>query len=433
MRFIFQLRAVFGALFLGLLVACGGSNPDEDQEQTATAVTTTSAAKPLQAQLYLESSGSMFPYEADAGGDFNNAVQQVIGAFHNLPPHKARLYTVNDKVYPLNVDLPTFIGTPNLFSLTKGKGNPTTTNFRGIFNHLLDSLRQGQVAILVSDLIYSDASTAKVSASAALANIRDLMDVTFSPHAGKSAVLVVKMKSDFKGKYYARTGAISYAGSRPYYLVLISDKATMQRLLTEEKLAPLRRFADLPGYEAQHYFGPGVTPTYSVLEKDPNQAGEFDPDAKEEVQGSGEIIHAIENVEADPATGQLTIAVGVKLRGLPLDASYLTNPASYQITSPDGFKVSKVQLNPTTAPGYTHKILLSTKQRVSSGKHEVRIALRRQFPPTWVIRTGTDNDGRSNPNFANTTFGFTALMQGIENAYNKDQTPTYFTLTLQLD
>ncbi|MCY7352208.1 MAG: hypothetical protein LH606_16340 [Cytophagaceae bacterium] len=430
MRSIFRLQSVFLVLLMGLLIACG---PGPDDGGGTTDPPPPPPVKSLQAHLYLESSGSMFPYEADAGGDFNNAVQQVIGAFHNLPPNKARLYTVNDKVYPLNVDLPTFIATNNLFSLTKGKGTPNTTNFRGIFNHLLDSLRQGQVAILVSDLIYSDASTNKVSAKEAMANIRDLMDETFSRHADKSSVLVVKMNADFKGPYYARNGKFTHNGPRPYYLVFISDKTTMQRLLTEEKLAPLRRFADLPGYEAQHYFGPSLTPRYSVLEKDPNQVGDFDQSSTEVGRGQEGIIHAIENVETNPDTRQITIAVGVNLSGLPLDASYLTNPASYQVSSPDGFKVTKVQLKPETAPGYTHRILLTTKQGISSGKHEVKIALRRQFPPTWITRTGTDNDSQNNPNFSNTTFGFTALMQGVENAYNKSQTPTYFTLTLQID
>ena len=428
-----------------MLLGCGGSGPPKKYgsgtETTPAASSTTASAAlvpPLHLRLYLESSASMFPYEAmGTDGKFNNSLQKLVGWFEGGKASSTQFYTVNDQVYPLGADVSGFIKSDNVFALTKGKGNPSYTDFQAIFKNILSDLPEGRISVLASDLIYSDKFMKPGMANKNLDDIESLMQNVFAGSAKNTSLLIIKLSAGFNGKFFSTNGAKVYNGQRPYYLCLLARHATMRALLTKDENATLRRFDQLPGYQNQLFFGPEQAPFYTVLLKDPAQKGRAVQESEEMMQKpKPAYIHRLEDVESSPVGNELAVVVGVDLGGYALTEAVKTNPASYAVESVEGFTVKKVEAVTSGFP-YTHKLVLSTTKAHTGGKRDVSVALiafRQDFPPTWVKQTGVSDDSDvKKSTFPTTTFGFTNLVQGIENAYNPNRRPDHFRLTISLN
>ncbi len=450
MRILWLRTIYFSALTASalLLTQCGGGDRKRGNQGEATEPSTETAEsvsepqsvkaapKNLKAKLYLEASGSMFPYDAAGStGEFDEALQNLLTAFETQKPGSTELFVVNDNVYPMGVSFQQLVEQPNIFTLAKDKGDSRHTDFSLIFKTILSGLKEGEVGVLFSDLIYSTESTSAQSSAKILADVETLMQTTFASQTKDKSLLLIKLQGAFKGTYYPHNGGGKpYNGSRPYYIALMATNATMKALLSDEKFESLSRFSDLPGFEAFHYFTSASdnVPFYTVLLKDADQAGQFEQ-SRQERKTNKEAIHTLENIEADRKTRGLTLAVGVDLGGFYLPDSYKTDPKSYEIESDEGFKIQKIVAE-RGPEGYTHKFLLTTAEPQGGGKREISIRLKRKFPPAWIAQTTTADD--SNPkseDFSEKTFGILNFTRGIEKAYNPQQAPTYFTISLYLN
>ncbi|PQA60558.1 hypothetical protein [Siphonobacter curvatus] len=430
-----------------VLTQCGGGSgkrgnqvsEEATEPSTASAPvaeTPKAAPKNLKAKLYLEASGSMFPYDAAGStGEFDEALQKLLTEFETQKSGSTELFVVNDNVYPMGVSFQQLVEQPNIFTLTEGKGDSKHTDFSLIFKTILSDLKEGEVGVLFSDLIYSTESTTAQSATKILADVETLMQTTFAPQTKGKSLLLLKLNGQFKGTYYPHNGGGKpYSGSRPYYIALMATNATMKALLADPKFESLSRFSELPGFDSFHYFTSATDnlPFYTVLLKDAEQAGQFEQSRQERKERSN-IVHTLENIKADRKTQGLTIALGVDLGGFYLPESYKTDPKSYEIESDEDFKIQKIVAE-NGPEGYTHKFLLSTPEPQGGGKREITIRLKRKFPPRWITQTHTQDD--SNPNaeaFAETTFGLLNFTRGIEKAYNPQNADTYFAISLTLN
>lgn len=434
----FPLRWVIPVL---LLSACGGEPPkkygNSSEPAAPSAVTTTPATgvPPLHLRLYLESSASMFPYEAGTDGQFKAALQTMVDNFEGTRAGSTQFYTVNDAVYPLKISTSDFIKINNLFDLTKGKGDFKYTDFQKIFQSVLSDLPEGRVAVLASDLIYSDKFMQPGAATKNLNAIKSLMQNVFAGSAKTTSLLVLKMAAGFNGPYFSVNGKRTYTGDRPYYLCLLARHATMRALLTKPENQTLRHFNQLPGYQNQLFFGPEQAPFYTVLLRDPNQKGQMVQESGE-MQGNKKagstVVRSLDGVQPSPAGNELAVVLGVDLGGYALPEAVKTAPASYAVESPEGFSVKKIE---AASPGlpYTHKLVLRTTAARTGGERPLSVTLKRDFPPTWVRSTGVADDSNVQAaSFPKTTFGFTNLTQGIETAYNPGQRPEHFRLRISL-
>lgn len=388
------------------------------------------SGKPLRLKLYLEASGSMFPYDAPGGnGAFKRTLNDVLTEFDAVNPGQGKLFVVNTEVNDLGLSLPQFFKEKNIFTVAKTKGKTTSTDFEKIFTDILSNTSGDDLSILVSDLIYSDANLAGMSAQKTLDAASSLLTTVFNPYASTHSMLVLKFNADFDGTYYSWNNAKKkYAGQRPYYLCLIGRNETMQRLYQDQTYQTIRRFDQLPGFADSWFFGRDektIAPFYSVLVTDPTRKGRFKR-SDEEVRSHAKAVHTISDVQPDVTDKSLTIPVAVDLSALRLPASLLTDASQYVVDGKDNFKVSAVQAY-SGANGTTHKLLLTT-DKPARGERTATIRLRRQFPPRWIANTNTTND--ADPD-ANSTFGIQNLLQGVERAYNPNNQTEYFTLTIQ--
>ncbi|AUD07116.1 hypothetical protein [Spirosoma pollinicola] len=391
-----------------------------------------SSSKPLRLKLYLEASGSMFPYDAPTGnGAFKRTLNDVLTEFDGINPNQGKLFVVNTEVNDMGLTLPQFFKEKNIFTVAKTKGKTTSTDFERIFGDILRNTSGDDLSVLVSDLIYSDPGLAGMSAQKTLDAASSLLTTVFNPYASTHSMLVIKLKSDFDGTYYSWNNAKKkYTGERPYYLCLIGRNETMKRLYQDQTYETIRRFDQLPGYADSWFFGrdtKAVTPFYSILVTDPARKGRFKR-SDEEVRSHAKAIHSLADVQPDVTDKNLTIPVAVDLSAMRLPASLLTDASQYVVEGKDNFKVSAVQAY-SGANSTTHKLLLST-DKPARGNRTATIRLRRQFPPRWIASTNTTNDASPD---ANSTFGIQNLLQGVERAYNPNNQTEYFTLIINLE
>jgi len=76
------------------------------------------SSKPLRLKLYLEASGSMFPYDAPGGnGAFKRTLNDVLTEFDGINPGQGKLFVVNTEVNDLGLSLPQFFKEKNIFTV----------------------------------------------------------------------------------------------------------------------------------------------------------------------------------------------------------------------------------------------------------------------------------------------------------------------------
>lgn len=447
------LPVFFFALFL--LTACGSDTGNDTKHrrtrrEKSTGTTGKSTEEPdkstagksvpsgqqarveqLTAKLYLEASGSMFPYDAPTtNGEFKRAITQLLTPFENQQPGQTQLFVANDKVYDLDLSFNAFIKKGNLYDKASKKGNASYTDFDLIFGDILTNLNAGEVAVLASDLIYSPRNPAGISTQKVMNMGEELMTNAFGPYRKTHSVLVLQLEADFQGTYYPQTGGKpkSYSGPRPYYLVLMARNATMQQFLANRAT---HDFTRLPGFQNFYLFtdAAATTPFYTILVRDAAKKGNFSRN-DDELKAGAKATHAIESIEADRVSKGLSVPVAVNFSTLYLPGSTLTDASQYSVEGKDNFRVSRATAyGETPGPqGTTHKLVLTTDKPTRSNR-TATIRLRRSFPPRWVTNSHTETD--TTPD-AETTVGLQNLLRGIERAYNPTNQPYYCAMMISL-
>lgn len=362
--------------------------------------------KPLSFRIFLEQSGSMAPYDSPSGdGSFKAAVM----ALQNNLPGKVAVEHIGEKGY---------------------------TDFRSIFDDLLNKTKENEISILVTDMIYSVKDMQGVNPEKVFSEARGMISSVFKEEVEKKAMLVVKMNASYNGPYYSYDNSVQpYNGRRPYYIVIVGDNRNMSRLTLDRQLATFADFKALRGYEnmylyeARHLYAP----YYSLLLSNDDIRGRFQPERGQESR-----ITRIKGVELDKNSGDLQLVLAVDLGGMLIDEGYLTDVSNYELESSDAVKIKKIRrITPKDATPAekkyigkaTHIFVLSMSEVAHD--QEVKIKLKNRLPK-WIADSSTDDDLRVD---GHTTFGLRYLLEGIYDSYKRmsDGEPTYFELELNLE
>jgi hypothetical protein len=394
-----------------------------------------SVESPLKARLYLESSASMFAYDNPQGkGLFKEALTELLLPFERTQPGQNRLSVVNNNVYPLTMPFSGFIASANLYPPQVRLGDSRFTDFRLIFDKVLQQVRPGEVSILASDLIYSpidrNASPDKVMLMG-----QGLLADAFGRVADNTSLLVLQLAADYRGTYFSETARkwVAAPSSRPYYLCLIALNQTMRQLLANADQYNLWKLAGFQNFWLFSTNAASDLPLYTVLCKDAAHKGNLRQNDEERLAGA-KLTHSLQGVGLDKISSSVVMPVAIDLSGLYLPDAVKADTSMYQITGPDCFRLTKIDTYPKVDGALggpyktTHKLLLATN-RLARGNRTVTIRIKRTFPPPWIASSHTTDDSAPTPT---TTFGLRHLMEGIEQAYNPTHQPAYFTLTITL-
>jgi hypothetical protein len=423
----------FYLLGLSFLFACGGK-----KEQTS--VKKAPLETIIEPKIYLEHSGSMYFYDgANVKGQFKNTLVELMQGFEEIKPKTSLVYIVNDSVYNYPQSFKDLITSKNIFA--NKIGNPAYTDFQIIFDTMLKDLKEDQISILFSDLIYSGKNSNGKIPSRIMDEAEQLCRGVFTNYSTNTSVLILQLHADYNGVYYPYNSPNKgkpYNGNRPYYVCLLAKNKTMEKFLNDTPYAKIRNFEQLPNFKNKILFTNGTllsNPYYTILENDSDGKGQFNKGDRD-LNKSG--IHAIEDVESPHRkTDKLRICVAIKFPKGAISESEITNINNYQI---DGFKddFKLIEIKPVNRKndGTTHKLILEAS-KVAGGEREVLIKFKKTFPPEWVSNTHTDDDTNINPNeitFSDRTFGFSNMMNGFNSAYGTTNSNSnyYFTLKLNL-
>ena len=381
----------------------------------------------LSLSIYFERSGSMVPYDqASGGGQLKKAVNDLINFFPT--GHQAAINIVNSDIYPYQGTVDSFLQDRDIYASTKGVGNASYTDFKVIFDKIFQAQRPGNVAVLVTDLIYSPKNTSGVSVEKILNEENSLATSIFTRYKGKS-IIVNQLHGDFDGQYYPYNGKpFAYKGLRPFYVIIIADASTIDRMAGDPQF---NNFLHLAGTVNSYRFNQAhTTLDAKLIPVWRNNAGR----CRESRDEKGLITHC----ENDRETGQFAFSMAVNFNGLQKEDTFLSNPANFNVQSQNGFtlKVEKIVPadvngnNKAYLEGMTHVLTFTGK--FNTAKDEIIVNLRNDFP-TWIAQTSSrDDSAASVPGFASSTFGLEQFLRGIYDAFAASQS-NYTTLNIRLE
>ena len=369
--------------------------------------------KELTLTVYFERSGSMTPYDTPGGGgQLKKAVNDLINFFPSKEGVKINI--VNDNIYPYSGSVDSFLQDRNIYESTKGTGNASYTDFKLIFEKIIQAQKPGNVSVLVTDLIYSPQNTADVSVEKILNEENSVATSIFKTYKGKS-IIVNQLMGDYNGQYYPYNGApFAYNGKRPFYLIIVADASTIDRMNGDDNFAKFLRPAGLKNSyrfnQAQSEINVKVIPDWK------DNVGRFRQSRSEQNQ--------LTNCEGDRETGILCFTLAANLKPLAKDDSFLTNAANYNVQSQSGFDITIRAIKPdditnnnrSYLDGMTH--LITAKGKFATSRDELSITLANQFPE-WIKTSSSTSD--INPHaadFSTTTFGLERFLQGIYDAFS---------------
>lgn len=356
--------------------------------------------------IYLERSGSMSPYDSkDGDGSFRAALMSL----QNNLPGKSTVDSVGEKEY---------------------------TDFRQIFDNILNRTTDDQVSILITDLIYSVRDMQGVNPQRVFNEIEGMTNAVFKSEVKRKSLLVVRMMGSYNGPYYSYDNSVKpFVGHRPYYIIIVASNANMVRLTHD---ATLRTFADVErmrGYDNMCLMTADdlYQPYYSFLLSNNDVRGRFRPE-----RGQGSQVHNLTGVEPDRNSGDVQLALAVDLSHLLIDQRYLSDVRNYAVEADDDVrikeirKINKRDITPAEKKYLgtaTHIFVLQTS--AISHEQDVKIKLLNRMPE-WIAASSTDSDLKPD---GLTTFGLKYLLGGIFDSYNRnaDDDHAYFELDLELD
>lgn len=379
----------------------------------------------LSLTVYFERSGSMVPYDQrGGGGQLKKAVNDLIN--HFPAGSKVDINIVNDGIYPYQHTVDEFLKDRDIYQSTAGIGDASYTDFQLIFNKILEAQRPGNVSVLVSDLIYSPKDTRGVSLEKIFNEENSLATRVFAKYKGKS-VVVQQFMGDYSGKYYPYNGVpFEYNGKRPFYLVIIGDNESIDQLASDKRYAGV---LDPAGMRNSYRFNQGTSEVQcNVLPDWKDNAGRF------RIRHSDGIV--LNKCDGDRQTGKLCFTVAANLGGLLKDEALLTDAASYDVESIDGYTLTVQPIdqsmvtnnNKSYLDGMTH--LLTLTGDLKSPRDEVRISLRNELP-AWVSQSSSSSDTSTGGSFATTTLGLEQLLGGMFDAMKGGKNIFEVTIKLQ--
>ena len=254
-----KIFAITAISTLILLLSCSGDeiivNSDNNPNQI-------SDIKPI-LKVYIENSGSMDGYMCD-GSQLKDAIFDYVSDLSTCVD-TTQLYYINNRVIPYHADLEQYIKTMNPITFQKAGGNRSNSDLSKMLSTVLDAMTDSTVSIFVSDCILdlpvSDAqrflSTCQISIKNTINKGRKNIPLL--------GVEILKMKSDFNGKYFYQNGGSEVLTNvkRPYYIWIFGNSNVLAKLNTEVLFKGLEKY----GYDNIISYCPKTSIPYDITNR----------------------------------------------------------------------------------------------------------------------------------------------------------------------
>ena len=407
-------------------IACarvGGSNHTVDSDTTTMIVNTTvtqptisvdpNGVKTAQTlHVFIENSGSMNGY-INSNSDFQMAIGRAIQLMKfKYGENNIKTYYINkritQKVRPDGTDLYTFVQQMLQRSQFTSSGSTASTDLNDI---------------VISDFIYSLPSTNGVTTSL----LYGCQNLTMSAFLEKTKTLpqgvslatnLVQLHSNFNGHYWhwERPTGNQYVNlncARPYYLCVLGTDCNVKDFNKSIEIVSLQ------GYKNQ----------FTISNKDMSNAAYTVLDTKYKVgsyrHANDSAIHSITHARKN-SRNEFELAIGIDLSDFSMSDSDKLDVANYTINS-GNYVIKRIeQIDTTTLPNPTDKVLVRKNNcthaiilECTGYPNDISLSIKRKLP-SWVNNASSIDDRciATDPNEQSKTFGLSYFVAGISDAYN---------------
>ncbi|MEY4925750.1 MAG: hypothetical protein RI894_186, partial [Bacteroidota bacterium] len=295
---------------------------------------------------------------------------------------------------------------------------------------------KGKVGVLVSDCVYSLKGG---SAANQLVALKPLITNIFKPKANDLEVLFLQLESGYTGNYYDyNNGKHPFSGKRPYYTIIIAQKAQMSALLHHQNYTAWQTYNTLKGYKNSAHFtatNANANTYFSVLPLT-EKGGTWtfaptDPNCIKGIAGCNLM-----------GGKKLQFAIVADMSNVYADETYKTTPSNFSIQGTDAFIIKKIaridasnlQNNDKHYTQSATHIITVEAAKLTVASQDVKIQLNALLPE-WVAESSNTDDRTTHIDklAASQTFGLEPLMQGIYSAYHSQgSTPAFFTINVNV-
>ena len=396
-------------------------------------------------KVYIENSGSMNGY-VEGATDFENAVYSYLSDLQlaNLGTrtredslsfkNRMELNFINSCISPQEAsDIIEFIKKlePKVFrdDAEKHGGDLGTSDISDIIGKILDNLKDDEIAILVSDCIFSPGKEYKVKDNAD--DYLVAQQIGIKNHVAKKmaanpniSFVMMRLLSQFNGNYYNKfDDSIGLKNvKRPFYIWLMGDSKYLKKIMNTVD------YHKIKGGGVQNIYAISSAVqnlNYGIL--DQPRIGKF---SRDKAASKTSIVNAkTENRGGEP---QFQLSIGVDYSNLLLEDEYLLDSMNYNISNDSySLKVTKnPNKNPNQSSSYTHIIKLTLKQPIIS-KGIVKISLLNNMPK-WIYAFNDEDGSNINADRAmEKTYGLKYLAEGVYDAFAKSD--KYATITININ
>lgn len=364
--------------------------------------------EPVVCKVYIENSASMDGY-VNGATDFKKFLYDYCSLLRNHGG-KLEFYYANKRIIPYKASLEDFIQnlTPQTFR-ARG-GDRSNTELPELIESILEDMEEDNVALIVSDFLYSPKEESYISRDTWIQNI-------FSEYLRKhpdNALIVYRLESEFKGNYYDRDDdRFSIDAQRPYFIWITGPSDCLQTLVNSYSLKTLSR-----GKTANALFldpRDAIEVPYNIVLGSGNfRLDRRDPHA---------IVDARKNVRGIE-TNLLTFRVNVSLEALFCSEDYLLDPANYEL----GDRDYKLTVSRSQNPGFTHTLSFSSPIVKPS---LLNVQLKKKLP-SWVVQYDDPIGDGISDTLMSKTYGLAYLLKGAWAAYTLHN-DTYATIRVKIN
>lgn len=418
-------------------VSCGGSGgvfpPCSDSVVSV---------KPHRLHVFIDNSGSMKGY-INPESDFKSVIYNIVEDVKlDLDSGDVKLYYVNNSITPFkDKDEGYWIDE----MLDEDQFSKATTDLNRIIKQVLDSVNSTDVAVLISDMIYSVAYSGR-NTEVTKSKLNECQDRTKFTLLSKAkqmpdnnlALNFVKFVTYFDGNYYTynkpNDGTRIKCDNRPYYLCAFGTKENL--MYFDSLMKPEKR----KGYVDRLVMivSNDTTVNYDVLPATGPATGDF-------VHNEPYTIESIINkYKSDTST--FDFQIGIDLHHICLPDTYKADSLNYDIVVGDNkgklaikevkpFDESKMDETMRKAH-YSHSICVSHAGNADNmNDFEVRFKLQPDIGK-WVGQEYSSDDDcniKSDNDEKSKTFGLSYLVRGIFDAYEHQNTKNnYITIKISV-
>ncbi len=388
-----------------------------------------STSQPTQAidsiKVFLDWSGSMFPYENNENDFFRTDINNLFDLLNKTEPKiNWEFFAVNNKISKLHFGLSHFTSGVKVYN-NQNIGDVSQTDFEKIFGQLLkQSINNNSINIFISDLIYSTKLQEDHGPQSVAESFESIVENKFHKYSKIVGVVVFKMIANYNGLYSPSFGGlpdVKINQNRPYYILIIARNNIIKKLIKRNDLNNIISLRNnFQGFKNYFVFvnTDSIQNVYYTALPYSKRPVLFSA-TRNDLKGTGKITDLVVNSNMTDKKGDFYL--GIDLKPIPFFNSYLEDPSNY-LTSPEGIKILGIKTIASSKITPLDNLRLGSCSRIldieiSQIKPEtIKLILQNKLPE-WVFNSSSLTDGLHNNVSDSTTFGFEYFMKGLMNAY----------------